>query len=249
MPRVNLLGVPIDAITTPQVFEKITQFVNSGQPHQLTTVNNEFIVEAQKNLNFKRVLKQADLSLADSTGVFWACRLLKTPIPEKIPGADLIEQILGLADSKHWSIYLLGGKTNVAKEAATKIQQRFPNLVIAGADMGLDRIAKRSKDEITQLVSKIRVTKPDILLVAFGAPTQELFIADHKKELGVPLMIGVGGTLDFMAGKLPRAPLIMRQIGLEWLWRLVIQPSRFKRIWQALIVFPLLILKSSQKNN
>lgn len=246
MQVVHILGIPIHVVTKSRALEFIEGFIAGGKPHQITTVNNEFIVEAQHNQQFRGVLNQADLSLADSTGVTWAAKRLGRAI-ERIPGADLVQDIAKLAETRDYKFYLVGGAPGVAEQAAKRLNRLYPRLLIVGAEEGVTprvdalSVTPRS-DEVTKLIGRIKKVRPDILLVAFGAPKQDLFIAAHKDELGVPVMIGVGGTLDFLAGRAKRAPKIMRRLGLEWFWRLLREPRRFARIWRAVVVFPLLVL-------
>lgn len=240
MKSVDILGIPIHAVTETEALEKIAAYIASRKPHQVTTVNGEFVLTAQNNPTFKKVLKGADLSLADTTNITWAARYLGHPLPERIPGADITLALAQLAAKTGWSLYLVGGQGDVAKLAAERLVARYPKLKIAGAEEGITPHSDQATVET--LVKRIATAKPDILLVAFGAPKQDLFIAEHKKELGVPVMIGVGGTLDFLSGRIPRAPLFLRRLGFEWLWRLLMEPRRFKRIIDALIIFPYTII-------
>lgn len=237
MNSVKIMSVPVHQVTRIEALARINEFIRSKQPHLVTTVNNEFILEARRNPQFLEALQSSDLSLADSTGVVWASRRFKGRLPERVAGADLVDDLVKLAADQGWSIFLVGGADGVAQKAKTKLIQRLPAIKIVGAEIGLKPGDGKAKAEA--LVSRIKKAKPDILLVAFGAPKQELFINRYKKALGVPVMIGVGGTLDFIAGRIKRAPKIVRKLGLEWLWRLILQPSRLPRIWRAVIVFPI----------
>ncbi len=245
MTTVRILDVPIHRLTKQQVLEKIEAYIGSGQPHQIATVNNEFIVEAQHNHLFKEVLTLADIAIADSTGVVLAAKLQGVTLV-RIPGADLVQDLARHATQKDYSLYLLGGANGVAQTAAKKLTEKFPGLKIVGAEEGVtdkvDVLSKPPQEQVGLIIERIRQAKPDILLVAFGAPKQDLFIEAHKAELGVPVMMGVGGTLDFLAGKAKRAPKLLRSLGLEWLWRLIREPKRFKRIWRALVIFPLMVI-------
>lgn len=247
MKRIRILDIPLDLMTKSQLFETIETFIRSRQPHQLTTVNPEFIVEAQSNPEFKSILQKADLSLTDGVGVIWAARYLGQPLPIRIPGADLVLDLLDLAQAKQWRVFLVGGKAGVAKSAANNLTKAYPDLNIVGAEAGINIVYENNQyifnDRKTSKLIKFIVTKrPDLLLVAFGAPKQDIFISRYGSRLMVPVMIGVGGTFDFLAGRIKRAPRLIRQLGLEWLWRLVREPSRFKRIYKAIIQFPLLVL-------
>lgn len=245
MRTVSVLQVPIHVVTQEEALERIELFIHSGRPHQLATVNAEFIIEAQRNPAFRRVLQQTDLSLADSTAVTWAARYLGHPLPRRIPGADLVIELAQVGSEKGWEIYLVGGAEGVAEAAAKKLKLLYPNLAIVEAEAGMVYDPKQPDEEtITKLVERIKRAKPDVLLVAFGAPKQELFIAQYKRALAVPVMIGVGGTFDFLSGRRIRAPKLLRMLGLEWLWRLIQEPSRWRRIFTAVVVFPLKVIFS-----
>ncbi len=252
MKRVSILGIPIDPLSVEEALEQIESFVDSDQPHQITTVNPEFIIEAQQDKEFRSILQAADLSLADGSGIVWAGRYLGDRIPERIAGSDLVVEIAKLAQDRDWKIYLLGGGPGVAELAARALEKRFPSLLIVGCEEGLPYRADLSKDQFDEkeamaAIKRINQVNPDILYVAFGAPKQELFIARYKEQLKVPVMIGVGGTFDFLAGRIKRAPKLFRSLWLEWLWRLIMEPKRWRRIFKAVIVFPYLVI--TKKND
>lgn len=244
MIRINILDIPIDKLSMKEAIQKIEGFIQSGKPHQVTTINPEFIVEAQSNKEFANVLKEANLALADGAGVIWASRWQKQHLPERITGADLVVKLAELGARKDWKIYLLGGEKGIAKRAADKLEGIYQDIRIVGVEEGLryELSDQLQRNNIDNLILRIKKAKPDILLVAFGAPKQDIFIARYKKDLGVPAMIGVGGTFDFLAGKTKRAPAWIQNISLEWLWRLIQEPRRFKRILKAVIIFPLMVL-------
>ncbi len=247
MNRVTILDIPIDIINHEQVLQKIDSYIQSGRPHQIVTVNPEFVIESLKNDEFKQVLQQADLSLADGSGVFWAARLRGNALPSRITGADLAIDLAKFSELKNWRLYLVGAGPNIAKQASQKLKEHYPNIRIVGAEEGLpyrSDLPKEQwdKDAATNLIKRVNAATPDILLVAFGAPKQDLFIARYKDQLSVPVMIGVGGTLDFLAGNIARAPKFLRALSLEWLWRLIHEPKRWKRIYRAVILFPIQVI-------
>lgn len=172
--------------------------------------------------------------------------LFKKPVPEVITGVDLTYFLMGLANSNNLRVYLLGGAPGIANLAAQNLTSLFPGLNIVGAEEGLPakKISIEEKEALTrQLINRIKSSKPHILLVAFGAPKQDLFIDERKYELGAPIMMGVGGTFDFIAEKIKRAPKPIRLIGMEWFWRLLKEPKRLPRIYRATIVFLWINLK------
>lgn len=243
--RLEILGVMIDSIDRSSFLKSMVAFASSGRPHQICTVNAEFIMTARKDEAFRQILNNAELNMADGVSIMWASRWLGQPLPERLAGADLVEELAALASQHGWSLYLVGGEGETASKAAAALKRRNPNLKVIGAESGLDRHS--SSTDTAALCQRIASAKPTILLVAFGAPKQELFIAKNKSRLAVPIMIGVGGTFDYLAGNLPRAPRFLRQLGLEWLWRLTLQPKRLGRILTAVIHFPLAVI-SQQKS-
>lgn len=247
MKSLKILSVPVHPVTRLEALEKVADFIKTGKPHQVATVNAEFVMTAQQNNEFMAVLQHADLAIADSSGIMWAARFLATYLPERIPGADFVNDIAREASVKGWKLYLIGGQKGVAEKAAATLERRFPGVRIVGKEEGLP--IKQSSElfdqqDVVDLTKRIRQVKPDILLVAFGAPRQELFIARYKNQLQVPVMMGVGGTFDFLAYRIKRAPKWLRAIGLEWVWRLLREPQRFSRIWTAVIQFPLAVIAS-----
>jgi N-acetylglucosaminyldiphosphoundecaprenol N-acetyl-beta-D-mannosaminyltransferase len=233
---IKILDVKIDRVAMNEALAKIQAYLMVDEVHQIVTVNPEFIVAAQHDELFKRILNEADLNVPDGFGLQCAAWFLNKKIDERITGVDLTWEICKIAAEKGYSVYFLGAAEGVAQMAAGRIKMLYPNLKIAGTYSG-------TPDE-EGIVNRINEAKPDILLVAYGAPKQEKFIFNHKVALKVKLAIGVGGTLDYIAGIQPYAPAWMRKLGLEWLYRLLTQPKRWKRIFNATIIFPLLILKS-----
>jgi len=248
--RVEILGVQIDNVDMDQAITWIYNFIRRDGYHQVVTVNAEFIVEAQKNLLFKKIINQASLAIPDGIGPVWASRFYGKKLKERVSGVDLVWMLARLAEEENYTIYLLGGGPGVARSAARKLRVVRPKIRIAGFSMGVKPHEHRPKDcpichiseaKIVEGISKI---KPDILLVAYGAPQQDEFIAKYKDKLKAKVAIGVGGTLDYMAGLKKRAPLWMQKAGLEWFYRLLREPLRLPRTLRATILFSWLVLIS-----
>lgn len=237
---VEILGVKIHAVTNTQTLALIEQFIASGQPHQLTTTNPEFVIEAQHDEEIRRIINQAALSLPDGIGLLKAARFLGAgSLPERVAGSDLTIRLAELSQQKGYRIFFLGARPGVAEQAIAKLKQRYPKMQVAGFYAGSPAL-----EENESIIQRILPTRPDILLVAYGHPRQDKWIARNLDRLGVPVCIGVGGSFDFIAGTARRAPLWLRRLGLEWLHRLITQPQRWRRIWNAVPYFSWLVLQS-----
>jgi len=237
--RVHILGVPFDPFTSEEVQVKLHQFLddNTGMQYHCMTPNNEMVVMAQRDQNFMDIVQNSHLNLADSTGILLVSALTGQRLPCRNTGVDTVQDFcknLG-ADSP---IFLLGAAPGVAQKTAEILQGFNPLLRVVGTDDGWS-----NDDDAPRIIQKINDCKPHLLLVAFGAPKQDEWIAKYLANMpSVRVAMGIGGTFDFIAGTQIRAPKIMRKFGLEWLYRLVREPKRFKRIFNAVIVFPSLCL-------
>ncbi len=216
--------MPVHDVTTEETLSLIDQFVRDKQPHQLCTVNPEFIMAAQNDLEFKRILNQSALNIPDGIGVVWAAKRLGHPLRERVAGSDLVGAIADRAQKTGWRIFLLGAAEGVAQQASLELQRRYPRTHIVGAYAGSPRV-----EEEADIVARIRSAGVDILLVAYGAPRQDKWIARNLERIGVPVAMGIGGSLDFIVGRQKRAPRWMQRIGLEWLYRLLREPWRWRR--------------------
>ncbi|MDD4287093.1 MAG: WecB/TagA/CpsF family glycosyltransferase [Candidatus Peribacteraceae bacterium] len=208
-----------------------------NQRHVMTP-NNEMLVEAAHREDFRQLLNSTDLNIPDSTGLIWMARLTGQRLPERVTGVDTVTALCGSL-TEETPIFLLGAKPGIAETAAQNLMSRNPRLRVVGCFTGSPR-----EEDAPAIVQMIRAAAPHLLLVAFGAPAQDLWIARHLKEFpSVRVAIGIGGTFDFLAGVRKRAPVWMQKTGLEWLWRLIREPRRIGRIWRAVVVFPLLVLR------
>ncbi|MCG3210877.1 MAG: UDP-N-acetyl-D-mannosaminuronic acid transferase [Anaerolineae bacterium] len=240
LPVATILGVNIHAVTNAQTLALIEEFIASGRPHQLCTVNPEFAVRAQSDAEFKAIINRAALALPDGIGLLKAARFLgQTPLPERVAGSDLVIRLAELSHQKGYRIYFLGAMPGVAEQAAANLRQKFPGLQVAGTFAGSPAIEQNE-----DIVRRILPTRPDILLVAYGAPNQDKWIARNLDRLQIPVCIGVGGSFDFLAGVVARAPGWVQRLHLEWLHRLAQQPSRWRRIWNAVGVFSWLVWRN-----
>ena len=234
MNNVHFLGVRVDDVTLDETIAAIADFVQTREPHQIATVNPEFVMAAQRQPDFKVVLNAADLCVPDGVGLMWGSRLLRRPLRGRVTGVDLVWRLAGLSAERGWSVFLLGGFEGVGRRTAARLCAVHPSLRVAGAYEG--------HPHDPEAVDRVRAAHPDVLLVAYGAPVQDLWIARYGPELEVPVAIGVGGSFDFIAGRTRRAPAWLRRMGLEWLHRLVRQPWRWRRML-ALPEFAILVLR------
>ena len=233
-PPIAILGVPFDNVTTAETIEAIGRMVTSRKPHYLVTANVDFLVQAQEDVELRRILFDAHLVLCDGTPLVWASRLLGNPLLERVAGADLVPLLLRTAAEKQYRVFFLGATPESAKQAVDNLRKLHPTLIIADHySPPFNKLLEMDHDEITR---RIREAKADLLFVSFGCPKQEKWIAMHYRSLGVPVSAGVGATIDFLAGTVKRAPLWMQRGGVEWIYRLAQEPKRlftryFKDFW------------------
>lgn len=239
MERVPVLGVGVDCVGMDAAIDRIEKLVDGGGHHLVATVNPEFVMAAQKDSRFARVLESADLCLADGTGVVWAARRKGCALDAPVTGVDLVPRLAELCHRRGFPLFLLGSADGVAAELAGTLRARLPGLDVAAHSGSPDP----ASDEKTLGLITGHGTR--VLLVAYGAPRQELWIDRVKDRVGDGVAIGVGGAFDFLTGRVPRAPAWMRRAGLEWLYRLVRQPWRIRRM-AVLPVYALKVLRSSQ---
>ena len=240
-PSVQILGVRVHAVTMPQTLAWVEAAVAAREPRQVCTANPEFIMRAQHDPEFRAVLNHADLVLPDGIGLLWAARRAGVRLPERVAGSDLIYRLSERAGQHRWRLYFLGAADGVAQAAAARLQDLYPGLVVAGTYAGSPSAAAAPA-----LVARVRAARPDVLLVAYGAPAQDNWIARHQLQLGVPVSLGVGGSFDFVAGVARRAPAWLQRLGLEWLHRLSRQPWRARRAFTAVVLFPLAVLRDGR---
>jgi N-acetylglucosaminyldiphosphoundecaprenol N-acetyl-beta-D-mannosaminyltransferase len=234
MQKIAILGVKVSNITKNETIEISRGFLFDGGQHIITSPNPEMAVLALKDAEFASVFDKADLCLPDGIGLILASKFFGTPLKERITGSDFIFDLLNLSEKEGKSVYLLGASEGVAEKASLKLKEKYPNLKIVGTESGGDAADLDNQNTL----NKINSARPDILFVAFGQVKQEKWIAKNLPKLpSVKIAIGIGGAFDFIAGTAKRAPKIIRKIGLEWLWRLILEPWRAKRIWNATMVF------------
>ncbi len=222
--HVKVLGIKISRLDKKGVHSKIERSLLDNSPLTIFTPNPEIVMLAQRDKGFGAVLNSADLLLPDGIGIIIASRLLRDPLPERITGIDTGEFILKYASQGSIPIFLLGAKAGVAERAAAAIRARYPGIRIVGTHHGYFNKAGSENDEV---IKQIQNSGAQILIVCFGAPMQEIWISECKKRLdSVKLYIALGGAMDVWANDVQRAPKILQNIGLEWLWRIFKEPRR-----------------------
>lgn len=223
---IKILDVPVHRVTMDQTVALARGLMQEPGCAQIVTVNPEFVMAAGKDQRFAAVLRQADLSIPDGIGLVYASRWLGAPLPERVPGSELVYRLAQAAAEEGWRLFLLGAAPGVAEEAAVLLQAHYPGLVIAGTYAGSPDIAEN--ETIVKMINK---SEADLLYVAYGAPNQDKWIARNREALPtVRLALGVGGSLDFITGRAQRAPQWAQRMGLEWLHRLVKEPWRWRRM-------------------
>ncbi|HSQ66393.1 MAG TPA: WecB/TagA/CpsF family glycosyltransferase [Polyangiaceae bacterium] len=230
--RWRLGDVPVDRVTFDEALEAIGQMIRRGEGGAVYTPNVDHVVLAREHEGLRRAYQEVDLSVADGMPVVWASRLLGAPVPEKISGSDLVPRLMGRAEQEGWRVYLLGGGPGVAVRAADMLRVSHPRLSVVGATS--PRIEMTDGPAVhAALMAGVREVAPHVVLVGLGAPKQELFIHQVRRSLRPAVLLGVGATLDFMAGVVPRAPRWISSAGLEWAYRLAREP---RRMWRRYLV-------------
>jgi N-acetylglucosaminyldiphosphoundecaprenol N-acetyl-beta-D-mannosaminyltransferase len=231
-PRLWIGHIPIDRLAFAEALESVKGLVETRRGGTVFTPNVDHIVMAEDDEAFRKAYARTDLSLADGMPVVWASRLLGSPLPAKISGSDLVPPLMDLADGSGWRVYLLGGGEGVAHRAAENLARTHEHLQIVGAaspriDLSTPRSARQS------VVEEVRRTSPDLVLVGLGAPKQEMWIDESIDQLRPAVLLGVGASIDFLAGTARRAPRWVSAWGLEWLYRLAREPFR---LWRRYLV-------------
>ena len=223
-PPVEVWGLPLSPLTFEQTLDAIESLIDAGRPSIVITANLNYAMLTASNRALDRVNRSAALVVADGAPLVWASRRNRTPLPERVAGSDLVPALAGRLAPRGGRVFLLGGAPGVAAEAGAILEGRFPGLKVVGAETPPFRAL--SAEETTALISRIRDAAPDVLFVAFGQPKGELWLAQHLGQLGVPVSLQIGASLDMLVGRVRRAPQWVRRLGLEWAWRIGTEPRR-----------------------
>jgi N-acetylglucosaminyldiphosphoundecaprenol N-acetyl-beta-D-mannosaminyltransferase len=222
--RVWVFGIPFAPLTMAGTIKAIYALIDLGQPAYVITANTHYAMLSEKDPELRVINEDAAFIIADGAPLVWAARWIGQPLPERVAGSDLIFELSAEAARKQSRLFLLGGAKGIADEAARRLCARFPGLQVVGT--ACPTLQELTEEEEKALIARITATRPDILLVAFGQPKGERWIHRHLCELGVPISIQVGASLDFAAGMIQRAPRWMQKSGLEWAFRLSLEPKR-----------------------
>lgn len=233
--RIKILGVEIDNITSDEAGEITKQLIETSNKSCSLVVapNVEFIMAAQKDEEFFNILKTSKLATPDSVGVIIGGKLQKKPFKERIPGQTYFRKVFEVGEKEGWTFYLLGGSGDIPRRAKEHLESLYPKVKIVGYHEGYFK-----EDSEEKVIEEINNLQPNVLFVAMGAPRQEKWIYENKDKLKVDIAAGQGGTFDYEAGNIKRAPVWMQKCGIEWLWRLIREPKRIKRM----AVLPLYLL-------
>jgi N-acetylglucosaminyldiphosphoundecaprenol N-acetyl-beta-D-mannosaminyltransferase len=218
------LGLPLHSLTADEAVDAIESLILSGGTHQVATANLDFWLNSLADPHLHRIIAGCSLVLPDGMPLVWASKLLGCPLAGRVTGVDLVPRLAELSARKGYGIFLLGGKGDVAERAAELLERNYPGARIVGTCAPSEE--SMAQPDHSEIVHRIQAAKPDILLVALGNPKQEKWIWRHRKRLGVPVAIGVGGSFEMLVGNLRRAPAWIQRLGLEWAMRLVQEPSR-----------------------
>lgn len=228
--RLTIGRVPVDIVDSREALQAVERLVDAKQGGFIFTPNVDHVVNVDGDEAFAAAYAKADLCLADGMPLVWASRLLGAPLPERVAGSDLVGPLLELAGRRQWRVFFLGAGPGVADKAAAVAKARWNTLVV-----GTDAPMVNLKDDaqLDRIAQQLVDAKPDLVLMAFGAPKQELLIARIAERVKPAVLLGIGASLDFIAGTIKRAPALMRKTGFEWLYRLSQEPGR---LWKRYLV-------------
>ncbi|MCM3338713.1 WecB/TagA/CpsF family glycosyltransferase [Paenibacillus sp. MER TA 81-3] len=242
VPTVSIYGIPFSKLNMRDTVQMLTDSIDSGQQSlQVITANPIMVMAALENDKFMSIMKQADLIVPDGTGVVWAANYVGNPVAERVTGFDMLHELMKFGEDRRWKVFLLGAAPKVVQAAAERLRQQYPAVDIVGVR---DGFFGEAEDE--DVVRQVQEANPHILFVARGADTQEPWIAKYRHQLRVPLMMGVGGSFDILSGRTKRAPKWTQKLRIEWLYRLVTEPKRFKRML-VLPIFAWKVMRDKEK--
>jgi len=234
IPKVHIFGIPFSKMGMKDTVQYLTDRINAREQTHIITANPIMVMSALEQPTYKEMMLKSDIIVPDGAGIVWAAQKGGDPVAERVTGIELLHGLLKVGEEHHWKVYLLGTTQEIIEAAAQSLQMQYPQVRIVGCRNGYFNAA-----EDDEVIASIAELQPDLLFVARGAETQEPWIVKHRKALGVPLIMGVGGSFDVISGKLKRAPEWIQQLRIEWLFRLLQEPKRLPRM----MVLPKFMLK------
>ncbi|WP_291321893.1 WecB/TagA/CpsF family glycosyltransferase [Desulfonatronospira sp.] len=230
-----IMGIPFHDMTFEETVSWALERIRSGRSGYIITANLDFVMQSRRDPELQRIMLEADLVVADGAPLVWISRMFGPKLRQRVTGSDLTPMLAGACRDENLSIFALGAARGVPQKAMDALKEKYPGLQVAGfySPPKADILDMDHED----ILRKIRDAGPDLLLVAFGAPKQEKWINMHFREWQVPLAIGIGGTLDFLAGTQRRAPLLVQKAGMEWFWRMLTDPRRLLGRYASNLVF------------
>lgn len=230
--RVTVLGLGIDAVTMDQAIAAFERLIHRRRPALACSLNVDICMKAQRDAELRAIIQAADLVLVDGTPMVWAARFLGSPLPGRVSGSDFVPAFAGVAARAGYRLFLLGAAPGIAERARDWLERHRPGVLVAGTyapPAGFER----DVSEIARTIDIVRRARPDVLFAAFGAPKQEKWLFRFRGDLEVPVSMGIGSSLDYLAGRLRRAPGWMQRAGLEWTYRLAQEPAR---LWRRYLI-------------
>ena len=235
----RLFNITISNLKFEQFCEQINDHIKQGQHGYVLTPNVNHVCLCHRDPHFHEIYQHALHAIPDGTPIMWAASLLGTPLHEKLSGSDMVPKLSAYAAKNDLSVYFLGGSPGTAEQTAKALKIKHPKLTIAGTDCPAYGFEKDPR-LLQETIDKVSLAKPHICFIALGSPKQEYFMYQHQNELGAAITIGVGASFDFMAGRIKRAPYWLQSIGLEWFWRLAMEP---RRLWKRYLVEDVIFFK------
>lgn len=239
MKTIRLFDCDVANLTMQETLNEIEDIIKKRQVTQHVVINAGKVVLMSKNEELKNIVKQCPIINADGQSIVWASKILNNPLPERVAGIDLMENLIKISAEKGYGIYLFGAKEEVVKEVIYKYKDKYPNLKVSGYRNGYF-----SDEDVPNIVKDMRESNADILFVAFSSPKKEYWLAENIDNINIPFCMGVGGSFDVVAGKTKRAPEWMQRIGLEWFYRFLQEPGR---MWRRYLVGNLTFIKLTLK--
>lgn len=239
-PTVSIYGIPFSKLNMEETVGYLTEAIEEKRQTHVITANPIMIMAALDNPGYAQMMQRADIIVPDGAGVVWAAKYIGEPVAERVAGIELMQRLMEQGEKRKWKAYLLGTTQEVIEAAAEKLQLQYPQVRIVGWRNGFF-----GSEQDEEVVEAIREAAPDLLFVARGADTQEPWIVKYRQHLGVPLIMGVGGSFDVISGRLKRAPVFFQRLRLEWFYRLLQEPKRYKRML-ALPKFVVKVLRDKE---